>query len=388
MKKSIGIVGSGTAGLHLAYAFRNDFDVTIMDSRSADQIKNGRIMSTQVHLSSTKAREDRFQMPKWETQIQLECVNVSIGDKKLFTGTLKSPGSSVDQRLYYSDCIKDLQNRGVTFQQEKADEKNLQTLLDRFDLIIDCTGKKGPIFPFSVDERLSPFQTPQRKQIVGYFKGVKQNKPIGVGMYVLPGQGELIEIPAITEHGPVTILYISAIPNKLLDAFKGVKYAEDFTLTMKDIVQTYFPTVYNRVDNEKFSLCDENGFMQIAYIPVIRKPYLMVQNKLVLGCGDSVFLNDPLTGQGSNLASFSAEQLYETIMQNKDSAWDRRLGESYWNRTKERVEAVTKWTNAMTQPLPEHVIQFLFHAAQNQDIANDFAEWFEDPRKACKIFFS
>jgi hypothetical protein len=388
MKKSIGIVGSGTAGLHLAYAFRNDFDVTIMDSRSTDQIKNGRIMSTQVHVSSTKAREDRFQMPKWEIQTQLECINVSIGDKKLFTGTLERPGLSVDQRLYYSDCLKDLQDKGVTFQQEKVDEKNLQTLIDRFDLIIDCTGKKGPIFPFTVDESLSPFQTPQRKQIVGYFKGVKQNNPIGVSMNVLPEQGELFEIPAITEHGPVTILYISAIPNKLLDAFKGVKYAEDFTLTMKNIVQTYFPTIYSRIDNENFALCDENGFLQIACIPVIRKPYLMIQDKLVLGCGDSVFLNDPITGQGSNLASFCAEQLYETIMEYKDSTWDKKLGEMYWNRTKERVEAVTKWTNAMTQPLPEHVMQFFFQAAQEQTKADEFAEWFEDARKACQIFFT
>jgi hypothetical protein len=33
---------------------------------------------------------------------------------------------------------------------------------------------------------------------------------------------------------------------------------------MKNIVQTYFPTIYNRIDNEKFALCDENGFLQIA----------------------------------------------------------------------------------------------------------------------------
>jgi hypothetical protein len=345
-------------------------------------------MSSQGHSGSTKARENRFQMPKWDTSQQLECVNVLMGDQKLFTGYLEKPGLSVDQRLYYSDCMKDLEGKGVTFRMEKVDENNMETLIEEVDLLIDCTGKKGPIFPFSIMEDLSPFQAPQRKQIVGYFYGVKPIDRPGVNMTVFPGEGELFESPAVSEHGPVTTLYISAIPNKQLDAFRGIKYATDFTIAMKNILETYFPATYKRIDIENFALCDEKAYMQIAYIPVVRKPYLMVKDKLVLGCGDSVFLNDPITGQGSNLASYCVEQLAETIIESKNSTWNLDLGEAYWNRVEQRVEAVTKWTNAMTLPLPEHVMQFMFECAQDQSKANEFAKWFDDPIIPYEFFFS
>ncbi len=55
----------------------------------------------------------------------------------------------------------------------------------------------------------------------------------------------------------------------------------------------------------------------------------MIKAKLVLGCGDSVFLNDPITGQGSNLVSYGAEQLAETILESKHLAWNLNIGESY-----------------------------------------------------------
>lgn len=387
MKKKIGIIGSGTAGLQLAYALKEDFDVTIIERRTSDQIKNGRIMSSQVHSGSTKARENRFQMPKWETSNRLECVNVLMGDQKLFTGYLEKFGQSVDQRLYYSDCMKDLEEKGVSFQTGKIDESKKQLLVESFDLLIDCTGKKGPLFPFPVIKDLSPFHAPPRKQVTGYFFGISPFDRPGLCMTVLPDEGELFEAPGVTEYGPVTIIYLSIIPGRQLDVFTGIKTANDFTHQIKNILETYFPATYNRIDLDTFSLCDEQGFMQIAYIPIIRKPYLMVEDTLVLGCGDSVSLNDPITGQGSNLASYCAEQLADLLLEKKDVSWNHGIGEDYWQRVQYRVEAVTRWTNAMTSPLPEHVLQLLFECSQDQTKANEFAKWFDDPTIPYHIFF-
>lgn len=196
----------------------------------------------------------------------------------------------------------------------------------------------------------------------------------------------MFEIPSMTEQGPVTILFIMAIPKSDLDVFKGMKNGEEFTCKMSDAVQRFFPHVYKRMDMEKFKLCDENGYPAIT--SVIRKPYLMVHDKLVVGCGDSVFLNDPITGQGCNLSSFCAEQLYETLIEWKHSKWDGEMGESYWKRTKQYVKEITEWTNAMTGPLPEHVVQLLMQGAQDQDKANEIAQWFADPTTAFEAFFS
>ncbi|MFC7440715.1 styrene monooxygenase/indole monooxygenase family protein [Laceyella putida] len=387
MKKRICIIGSGTAGLQLAYALKEDFDVTVIHHRSPDQIRSGRIRSTQVHFGSTRTRENRFNMPKWEERSLIESIHITLGQQKLFVGKLKEPALSVDQRFTFSHCMRDLAEKGVPFRLERIDKEKAETLIDEFDLIIDCTGKTGPVLPFAIEKDLSPFQAPRRKCIVGYFVGVKPTQPLGIGVTVLPGLGEMFEIPAITEQGPVTILFITAVPHSELDGFKGITQADEFVRQMTSTAQTFFPDIDKRINAQHFALCDENAFLQTAVTPVVRKPYLMLKNKLVIGCGDSVFLNDPITGQGCNLTSFCAEQLYETLIDHKDATWDEQTGEAYWHRTKPFVKKVTEWTNAMTLPLPEHVVQLLLQGAQNQAKADEIAEWFADPSTAHQAFF-
>jgi hypothetical protein len=387
LKKQICIVGSGTAGLQLAYALKEDFEVTVFHAKSPEKIMNGRVMSTQVHFGSTRARENRFHMPKWEDQDPIKSIHITIGNQKLFTGMLKEDALSVDQRLYFSQCMKDLMNKGVSFHEKKIESDYLETLVNEFDLVIDCTGKSGPLFSFPVEEELTPFEVPQRKCIVGYFLGIKPNNPLGVSVTVLPEIGEMFEIPAITEQGPVTILFIMAVPDKGLDIFKAMKDAEEFLSKMKSAAKTFFPAIHERIDSKEFSLSDENAFLQVAIKPEIRKPFETFNEKLVLGCGDSVFLNDPITGQGCNLSSYCAEQLYETLIEYKHTKWDEKLGESYWNHVKPFVKEVTEWTNAMTQPLSQHVVQTLLAGAEDQTKADEIAEWFADPRKAHEAFF-
>lgn len=387
MRKKICIIGSGTAGLQLAYSLKEEFDVTVIHSNSSDKIRNGRIMSTQVHFGSTRTRENRFKMPKWEDKTLLKSIHMTIGNQKLFVGKLKEPALSVDQRFYFSHCLKDLENQGVSFRLLRVNKDQLESLADEFDLTIDCSGKSGPLFPFPIEKQLSPFKVPQRKCIVGYFLGVKPNDPPGVSVTVLPEIGEMFEIPAKTEQGPVTILFIMAVPGGELDVFKEIKDVKEFTNQMKNITQKYFQDIHERIQQDIFALSDDKAFLNVAIKPVIRKPYVIFKNKIVIGCGDSVFLNDPITGQGCNLSSFCAEQLYETLIQYKNSIWDIRIGETYWDRTKTVVKEVTEWTNAMTQALPQHVVQILLAGAENQKIADEVAEWFANPRKAYEAFF-
>lgn len=382
MSRKICIIGSGTAGLQLAYSLKEEFDVTIIHSNSSEKIQNGRIMSTQVHFGPTRTRENRFNMPKWDEKTLINSIHMTIGDQKLFVGKLQEPALSVDQRLYFSQCLDDLENKGVSTRLLRVNKDQAESLANEFDLIIDCTGKSGPIFPFPIEEELSPFQVPQRKCIVGYFTGIKPVVPLGVSVTVLPEIGEMFEIPAITEHGPVTILFIMAIPDRELDVFKEIKHEKEFTNQMRNVTKQYFKDIHERIDQDRFALSDENAFLKVAIKPVIRKPYATMKNKLIVGCGDSVFLNDPITGQGCNLSSYCAEQLYETIIQNKNSKWDNQLGEEYWNRTKPFVKEVTAWTNAMTQALPEHVVRTLLSGAEDQKIADEANEWFENPRKS------
>lgn len=387
MNRRICIVGSGTAGLHLAYTLKKDFDVTVISHRTAEQIRNGRIQSTQVHFGSTLERESRFSMPKWSAQTLIESIHITIGQQKLFAGMLTEPALSVDQRFYFSHCMEELEASKVNILFKKIYDENITELIEEFDLVIDCTGKKGPLFPFPIERDLSPFHIPHRKCIVGYFNGIEPLTPQGINVAIMPGEGEMFEMPALTNQGPVTILFVMAIQDRKLDVFRAIRSSDEFTLKMLAVLDDFFPEIASRMDKANFALNDEKGYLQTAITPVIRKPYTLIKNKLAVGCGDSVFLNDPITGQGCNLSSYCAEKLYETLIEFKNDPWNAQLGESYWKRTKPFVKQVTAWTNTMTMPLPEHVIEQLLQGSKDQTKADRIAGWFADPRTAYQDIF-
>ncbi|WP_211748933.1 hypothetical protein [Paenibacillus sp. Marseille-Q4541] len=76
-----------------------------------------------------------------------------------------------------------------------------------------------------------------------------------------------------------------------------------------------------------------------------------------------------------------------TLLDYKDKVWDEELGIEYWRRAKPYITAMTEWTNAMTGDLPEHIIGTLVKGGSDQHIANQVAEWFENPLKAHEAFF-
>jgi hypothetical protein len=95
---------------------------------------------------------------------------------------------------------------------------------------------------------------------------------------------------------------------------------------------------------------------------------------------DVVVANDPITGQGSNTAAKCAAHYLGAILERGDGSFDRAWMEQtfadFWDHAGRQV---TEWTNAMLQPLPEHVQQILGVAATNETVARRFANGFSDP---------
>src|SRR5690606_38211009 len=110
--------------------------------------------------------------------------------------------------------------------------------------------------------------------------------------------------------------------------------------------------------------------------PTVRIPYTMIGGKLVLGCGDSVVLNDPITGQGANCASYCADVLYDTIAEHYGQEWDITLGERYWQRVKTYVTCMSEWTNAMMGPPSPSFSALMGQAAQDQRTADALVDLF------------
>lgn len=92
-------------------------------------------------------------------------------------------------------------------------------------------------------------------------------EPEGISITVLPGSGEMFEIPAITDTGRATILFIEAVPEGILDVFKGIKNSSEFVARMANLIEEHLPPIYERIDMDRFALIDENAFLQTAMTP-------------------------------------------------------------------------------------------------------------------------
>jgi hypothetical protein len=200
-----------------------------------------------------------------------------------------------------------------------------------------------------------------------------------VGFNAVPGLGELFVIPGLTLSGPCDILFWEAVPDGPLDQFKQrMDPAEHLKVTL-DLARQYVPWVHERCANVE--LTDSRATLSGRYTPTVRRPVAVLPSGgTVLGMADVVVANDPITGQGSNTAAKCAAAYLEAIVERGDAPFDQewmeQTFERFWART---GEAVTAWTNAMLQPLPEHVQQLLGTAAGNPVVARRFANGFSDP---------
>jgi 2-polyprenyl-6-methoxyphenol hydroxylase-like FAD-dependent oxidoreductase len=109
-----------------------------------------------------------------------------------------------------------------------------------------------------------------------------------------------------------------------------------------------------------------------------------------MAVGDAYITHDPLAGQGGNAASRSAWSLGELVVAHAraggsfDEAFCVAAEAHLW----EDERPVTEWSNAFLQPPPPHTIGLFVAAAQNQAIANAFADNFSEPKKQWALLSS
>src|SRR5262245_50130431 len=101
---TIGIVGSGIAGLHLGlYLQQAGIAATIYSDRTPEQIRAGRIPNFVARFGRTQARERALGLPFWSTaESAVPSLHFRInGEQPLtFRGNLAEPTSIVDMRIY------------------------------------------------------------------------------------------------------------------------------------------------------------------------------------------------------------------------------------------------------------------------------------------------
>ncbi|MFF7773012.1 styrene monooxygenase/indole monooxygenase family protein [Streptomyces tanashiensis] len=395
--RKILIVGAGQSGLQLALGLQSKgYEVTLMSNRTADEIRNGRVMSTQCMFDTALQHERDLGLDFWESQApRIEGLGVSVAGPDSarlidWVGRLDGHAQSVDQRVKMAGWMDTFVQRGGQLVIHGAAVGDLDYFSRSYDLVLVAAGKGELVSMFGRDASRSPYSEPQRALAVAYVHGLgpRPEHPDfdAVRCNVVPGVGELFVMPTLTTGGRADILFWEGVPGGPLDVFQGVKDPSEHLALTLELMEKFTPWEYARAT--KVELTDAGGTLAGRYAPTVRNPIgRLPGGGLVLGVADVVVANDPITGQGSNSASKCAAAYLAAIVEQGDRPFDEEWMQGAFDRYWKTAQHVTKWTNAMLAPPPEHVLNLLGAAGELQPVADRFANGFNDPADFENFFF-
>jgi flavin reductase (DIM6/NTAB) family NADH-FMN oxidoreductase RutF len=388
--RRIAIVGAGQAGTQLALGLlQHGYDVTLVSDRAAEEIRTGPVMSSQCMFETALQAERALGLNTWEQDCpRVESIAFALAGETApvfdWQAPLDGAAQSVDQRLKVAGWLELFAERGGKLVQQAAGIADLEALHRSHDLVIVSTGKGdlGRLFPR--DAERSPFDQPQRVLALTYVSGMAP-RPDGnaVSFNTLPGVGEYFTFPALTTTGVCDIMVFEGVPGGPMDRWEDVRTPQQHLARSLEILEEHFPWEAQRCRD--VALTDDNGVLRGRLTPTVRKPVATLPSgTFVLGLGDAVVLNDPITGQGSNNAAKAASFYLDSIINHGDQPftadWMGRTFEAYWRGW---AQWVVSWTNAMLAPAADHVGEILAASADLPGLATAVANGFDDPR----VFF-
>ena len=384
--RRIAIVGAGPAGTALALGLvRQRYDVTLVSDRTAEEIRSGSVMSSQITFESALEVEAALGMtdllpaapPIRRMSYTTERLDGSTAE---FGTELSTPARSLDQRVRLPLLLEEVERRGGKVVSRVASVDDLEDLARDHDLVVVSTGRGGLASLFPVDASRSPYSSPQRAAALTYLHGVTPD-PAGPGLryHCVEGVGECFSCPALTVDGPCDIFVVEGAPGGPLDAWDDVESPAAHLQRLRDLLDAHFPAEATRLQDA--SLVDDRSVLSGRITPAVRQPVgVLPSGAAVLGMADVVVLNDPLTSQGSNNAIKSASFYLEAITAHEgdfDADWMKRTFDNFWRGW---AQWATEWTNSWLQPALPHQRAVVDAAASHPAIAERIAAGFDDAR--------
>ncbi|MFD7020448.1 styrene monooxygenase/indole monooxygenase family protein [Streptomyces sp. NPDC059928] len=388
--RRVAIIGAGQAGLQLALGLQGaGYDVTVVSERTADEVQNGRVMSTQLMFGPALALEraaglnlwddlapvmSGFEMTQWDPAAQ--------ASRSRFAASFDDEVRSVDQRLKLSVWLELFETRGGCVEYRAVGAEELPVIAGRHDLTVIATGRGALSSLFGRDAQRSLYDSPQRTLACFYASGVEGLGAASDAYARVTGVspvGDAIVMRALTVGGRCDILLIEGKFGGPYDCWGDRPAPEEGLRRALDLLRVYAPWEYERF--AKSEPTDAGAALYGAVTPAVRHGVAALgDGQLVLGMADAVVVNDPITGQGANSAARSAAHYLDAIVRRGtlpfDGPWMRQTFEDYW----EHAQHVHAFTDLMLrQPPADHLGRLLGAAFEYPAIAHRFTNGYADP---------
>jgi hypothetical protein len=302
-------------------------------------------------------------------------------DTKLldWASRIERPAQATDQRLKMPVWLEEFEKRGGRLIMEDVGVAELERIAEEYELTILAAGKGEVVRLFERDAERSPFDKPQRALALTYVHGLEPMPEFSrVSFNFIPGVGEYFVFPSLTLSGPCDIMVFEGIPGGPLDRFRDTTSPQDHLERSVSFLQEFLPWEGDRCRNVE--LTDDQGYLAGSFPPTVRKPVLTLPSgRIVLGMGDAVVVNDPITGQGSNNAARSAQVYLDSILARGEQAFDRQWMQHTFDTYWDYASKVVAWTNSMLLPPTESALALLGNAAGSPRLANFLANAFNNP---------
>jgi hypothetical protein len=318
-KQKIAIIGAGQAGLQLGIHLleKGNFDVSLYTDKSAKQVHEGRILSSQGMFDTDIQKERFLGLNFWDKQAPKNTVFTHfIADPISHDFVVNwqgkvPPYQSIDQRIKFSDWMNIFEKIGGKLFIQHVDLTDLDLIAKQNSLTIVATGKGEMSKLFTRNNTRSDFKAPQRKLACLYVHGTSPSSHLGVRANTIPGVGEYFTVPGLTLSGKCEMMLFEGIPGGNFDCWENI--SENTCIQKaKKLLQEFLPWEAERC--KEISLTDKQAYLTGQYTPIVRdQTAILPCGKLVLGLGDAVVLNDSIAGQGANYASKTAYLYAEKI---------------------------------------------------------------------------
>jgi hypothetical protein len=386
--RRIAIVGGGQAGLPLALGLLDKgYEVTVVTNREPDDIRRGKVMSSQCMFDASLRIERDLGLNQWEAACPpVEGIGLAVphperpGHKLIdWAARLDRPAQAVDQRIKMPAWMELFAARGGRLLIQDGGVAELELLAASHDLVLLAAGKGDVVKLFERDAARSRFDKPQRALALTYVHGMRPAPVFSrVAFNLIPGVGEYFVFPALTHSGPCEIMVFEGVPGGPMDCWRDIRTPQDHLARSLDILRTFLPWEAERC--AAVELTDANGILAGSFAPTVRKPVMTLPSgRLVFGLGDAVVTNDPITGQGSNNATKACAVYLEAILARGDQPftadWMQQTFERFWDY----ASAVVDWTNSMLLPPPPHLLRLLQAAGDAPALASAVANGFNHP---------